>query len=292
MSLRDGSGFGHYPFGHFPFGNADFGEDTVVRSFPDEYLFDETSPTKTNDVLLHYLLAIKDSANRVKAQIDRLPNQVDFRKIDSALLVYLGQTISVNLDDAEPDEFRRSLVGGAVQFYRIKGTLQSYRIRGKISGFDVTVRPLYRIDPAYVPLFDISNIFELPFGSGNFYTDLEPGTVPGTPTEASCDYCQTASIKIGFTVVKPQPPAVVGQGNFFDRLIFKLRDIIPIHVTDLLYEIVANIEVDEHQYLLADLSSQEDTFTPASMFAYFDVIAADSMPLDAHGGISGTASLV
>lgn len=293
MSFRDGTGFGHYPFGHFPFGHADYGHDVVVRSFPEEYLEDENDPTGVNQLLLHFLSLVKDSVNRVKEPIDNLGDQIDFDRIQQNLLVELGRTIAVELDDVEPIEFQRSLVGGAVQFYRIKGTLQSYKIRGKISGFDVSVFNLFKIALIYVPLFSVDNLFELPTGSGNWYTDLPPGSVSGTPTEVGCDYCLTSAIKMSFTVVKDQPPSVIGQANFFDRLVFKLRDIIPIHVRDLLFEIIANIAVDEHQYLdVINERSIEETYTPCSLFHSFDVTPADTRPLETHGYIQGTATIV
>lgn len=283
-------GWGSGKFGSGPFGKKDFGEETVIRSFSETYLEDPKGEDGKNQTLLHYLQLIQDSVNRVKNQMDLVSDQVDFNKIRSDLLVYLGRTIGVEIDDSEPDEFQRSLVGSAVQFYRIKGTDQAYRIRGKISGFDVDVQNMYLISPAYVPFFDDTDIFELPPNSGKFFTDIPPGTVSGTPDEIGCDYCLTASIKIAFTIVKAQPPTVIGAANFFDRLIAKLRDIIPIHVRDVLFEIIAEILVDEHQYLLVDQKQYEDTFTNVQCFPHFDAIPADCTPLDMHGYIQGTTN--
>lgn len=289
MSFREGLGFGHYPFGNFPFGKADYGHDVVVRSFPDEYLEDENN--EANELLQHFLELVKDSVNRIKTPIDLIDDQIDFDRVQQNLLVELGRTIAVELDDIEPIEFQRSLVGSAVQFYRIKGTLSSYKIRGKISGFDVDVFNLFKIAPYLVPLFQVDNVYELPTGSNTWYTDLPPGSVSGTPTEVNCDYCLTSSIKMSFTVVKLQPPAVVGQANFFDRLVFKLRDIIPIHVRDLIFEIVSRFEVDEHQYIDVQGNSIEETYTPCSAFHCFDVTPADTRPLETHGYLQGTATL-
>ena len=290
MSVK-GVGFGHGLFGHFPFGKADFGDEVVIRTFSDELLADDTDPTGVNQRLLNYLSLIKDSVNRVKGAVDSIPDQIDFDKVRDDLVVYLGRTIGVEIDDVEPADFRRSLVGGAVLFYRIKGTNESYRIRGKISGFDVTVLQLYKLNPIYVPLIPTDNLFNIPTGSQDYYTDLDPGSVAGTPTEVSCDYCLTSAVKMSFTIVKPQPPAVIGQANLFDRLVFKLGDIIPIHIRELLFEIVAIIVADEHQYLAADLSSDEQTFTPCSAFMRFDAFSADCAPVDSHGFVTGTAEL-
>lgn len=286
----NGVGFGHGRFGSFPFGRADFGDEVVIRSFPDAYLEDAEDPEGVNRRLLNYLLTIRDSVNRTKTAIDQLPDQVDFDRIRDDLIVHLGRTIGVEIDDAEPAEYRRALVANAVLFYRIKGTVQSYKVRGKISGFDIDVFNMFRIDPSLIPLFDPEDIFEIPFGSGIWYTDQPPGAVSGAPAEVSCDYCLTSSIKLSFTIVKPQPPAVVGQANFTDRVIAKLRDIIPIHVRELLFEIVAIILVDEHQYIDTDGRQVEETFTPVPVLARMDAFSADCMPLDGHGGVSGTTN--
>lgn len=287
----DGVGFGHGSFGHFPFGRADYGNEVVIKTFAAELLDDPTDPTGVNQRLLHYLNLIKDSVNRVKTAIDEIPDQIDFDQVREDLIVYLGRTYGVEIDDAEPADFRRSLVGGAILFYRIKGTLESYKIRGKISGFDVDVFQLYKLAPMYVPLIPSDDLFNIPAGSDNFFTDLPPGTVSGTPSVVSCDYCLTSSIKMSFTVVKAQPPAVIGQPNLFDRLVFKLKDIIPVHIRELLFEIVAIILVDEHQNLEVQVQSDVQNFMPVAVFKRFDAFTADVTPLDSHGFITGTATL-
>lgn len=288
----NGVGFGHGSFGKFPFGKADFGDEVVIRTFADELLEDEDDPTGVNRRLLNYLTLIKNSANRVKGAIDAIPDQIDFDKVRDDLIVYLGRSFGVEIDDAEPPDFRRSLVGGAILFYRIKGTLESYKIRGKISGFDVSVFQLFKLAPMFVPLIPSDDLFNIPTGSSDFYTDLPPGSVSGTPTQVTCDYCLTSAVKMSFTIVKQQPPAVIGQPNLFDRLVFKLRDIIPIHIRELLFEIVAIIVADEHQHLQVQLQSDEQTFIPCAGFMRFDAFEADTAPLDSHGFVTGTATLV
>lgn len=266
------------------------GDQNVVLSFPPSLLVDDAGVE--NELLMHYLYAVKDSVNRVSTAIDAVPDQVDVDKVRQDILKSLGTTIGINVDDSEPVGFQRSLVGQAVQFYRIKGTDTAYKIRGKISGFGVEMINLYALAPIWVPYFSIDNLFELPAGSGNFYTDSPPGSVSGTPTEIGCDYCLTAYIKIDFTIVKTLPPAISGAPNFFDRMISKLREVVPIHVRDILYEIKAFILADEHQYLAVPLDLREDTFTPCSMWHHFDAIPADCVPCDARGNINGTSELV
>lgn len=283
-------GFGRGKFGHTPFGHSDFGDDAVVRTFPQSLI--ENDDGSQNELLLHYLYAIKDSANRVRGHIDMLDEQVDPDKIRADLIKYLGSTIGVVIDSVEPESFQRSLVGQAVQFYRIKGTADSFRVRGKISGFDVQVENLYKIDPSYIPFFAVENLFELPVNSGTWYTDLPPGIVVGPPVEVDCTYCLTSFIKIAFTIVKPQPPAIAGQANIFDRFTDKLRDIIPIHVRDILFEIKTFILCNEHDNMLVHIGATEDVFTPASMWARFDVVPADCVPCDNRGFVNGTVDLI
>lgn len=144
MSFQ-GFGFGYYSFGHFPFGYADYGEDSVMRSFPATYIQDPTTG-EINQSLVTYLSIVKETFNNKKLEIDKISDQVDTNKIRSDILYYLGKTIAVELDDYEPEDFRKSLVSNAVLLYRIKGTSDSFKIRGKISGYDVDVVNIYRID--------------------------------------------------------------------------------------------------------------------------------------------------
>lgn len=288
VSRRTGTGWGHQPWGHFPWGKSNYGLDVIRHSMPEAYLVDDDN--NENELIAHYLMTIEDSVNRVKTEVDHLPDQIDFEKVRSDLLPYLGSTIDVTIDDSEPEEFQRSLVGNAIQYYQIKGTGQAYKIRGKISGFDVTVDNLYKLGPDLVSAFDSDELFEIPPGSNIFFTVAPPGTVSGTPSELSCDYCLTALIKLNFQIVKTQPPAVIGEGNFFDRLTFKLREIIPIHVRDVLFELTAATTVDNNDQLVEYVSAAETTFTPTPMFYRFDNFSADSVPCDWHGSVSGLAT--
>jgi len=287
VSRRNGTGFGHFAFGSGPFGKANYGLDVIRRSLPEEYLLNDDG--SENELIAHYLMTIEDSQNRVKAEIDILDQQIDFTQVRADLLQYLGSTIDVTIDDSEPEEFQRSLVGNAIQYYQIKGTGQAYKIRGKISGFDVTVENLYKLGDDLVSAFPSDDLFEVPPGSGTYFTVSPPGTVSGTPTELSCDYCLTALIKLNFEIVKEQPPAVVGEGNFFDRLTFKLREIIPIHIREVLFELTATIIVDNNDQIV-NISGQHTTFTPTPFFYRFDNFSADSVPCDWHGSVSGIAN--
>ena len=473
--MANGFGFGNQPFGNHPFGHSDFGRNTYLRSFPQEYIEDDSG--NVNQVLKRYLEIGKHRANLIKKDIDRLDDQMDFNKVRSDLLQYLGSTFAVELDDYEPDEFRRSLVGNAILFYQRKGTEEAFRIRGKISGYDVEIFNIYKIEPdnlykyildyelasgdgtptqqlievlpsypvnpgtlvlsvdgspvgtddgaggwtatagyalagtidyqtgayditftpgvptglsitvdyetvvfdeavatsdgtqtdyihqlGYYPYFPNSlklysdgvligeddgnegivpsvaspypvsgeferstgrisfsftgavppngeeitinyektlvgevltrypdDIYEIPSGSWNWYTTLIPGSIPGAPPEG-CLYCQTSFVKIRLITVKNLATVTPSSTeNFFDRLVRKIREIVPIHVRDLIYELVLVIAIDENQYLDAEISSSEElTWTPVSMFPRFDVLPADVVTCDSRGYVTGT----
>jgi len=90
-----------------------------------------------------------------------------------ALIRELGEDFGLEVDTHEPEAFQRSSVRDVVQWLSVKGAQRSYDIRGKIAGYRVTAFGLWRIDP--VPdAFPPSEVFELPAGSGKFYTANAP----------------------------------------------------------------------------------------------------------------------
>ena len=276
----ENTGFGYYAFGHFPFGYSDFGEDAVIRSFPTTYLEDDE---ENGGLLKRYLLTMKDQVNQRKKEIDDMEDLVDPNRVRQDILRNLGSTIDLVIDEAEPEDFARTLVNSAVTYYRLKGTRDAYRIRGKISGFDVEVINLYRFDPIYLPFLDPDNVFEPE--PGLLLTSTPPGGVPGIPTEQQCDDCFTSYIKVSFIVVKPLPPSTTI--NFFDRIINKLKTVIPIHVRDILFDLAIVIAIDEGQYLEFNPTLEPSIFIPTPMFPRFDFVPADVVSLDSHGNVSG-----
>lgn len=475
--MFQGFGFGYYKFGHFPFGHADFGEDSVIKSFP--YIEDPTTG-EINTALVTYLSIIKENFNKKKLEIDKISDQVDTNKIRSDILYYLGRTIGVELDNYEPEDFKKSLVNNAVLLYRIKGTDDSFRIRGKISGYDVDVVNIYRIDidrhiktttdfiltqgsggssqtvagtlytfpllkssvkfrvdgvieaeddglgfisqlmsssytingtinyetgdysvtftpaplsgvnisadtdtgvedkllatsigggilninssqnspypiyPTSVKVFDegtliaeddgngnliqvaggyafsgtvgyglgamamtfmpapisgnkitvnydktllaefLNNhpddVYEIPADSGFWYVTLHPSKVAGNLSEG-CGYCLTSYIKLKFTVLKPITIST-GTENFFDRLVRKIRDITPIHIRDLLYELQMVISVDESQNIAVSQTQEEIQWIVHSNFHRYDIIPADIMATDQAAYVTGSIELV
>jgi hypothetical protein len=65
-------------------------------------------------------------------------------------------------------------VNSAFNLWDLKGTDDGYQFLAKIAGFTVSVDALYRIAESYSVTLPVSNVYELPGGSGKFYTDLDP----------------------------------------------------------------------------------------------------------------------
>lgn len=89
------------------------------------------------------------------------------------LMRLLGADFGLAVDTHEPEAFQRSSVHDIVQWLGLKGAQRSYDIIGKIAGYRAEAFGLWRIDP--VPdAFPPDEVFELPSGSGKFYTSNFP----------------------------------------------------------------------------------------------------------------------
>ena len=92
-----------------------------------------------------------------------------------SLIENLGADYGIEVDFHEPEAFQRSSVRNAVQWFDLKGSEKSYDILGKISGYRVTPSALWSLDgPPFPSALDPDRIYELPVGSGRFYTDVAP----------------------------------------------------------------------------------------------------------------------
>jgi len=301
------SGFGGGPFGQFPFGRTNFGVETVITPFPEDYL---EGDEERGAPLRKYLTVVANDVQQRKNEVDQLDDMIDIDEIRADVLKHLGTTLDIELDDFEPEEFQRSLVGNAVLFYQRKGTRTGYRVRGQISGFDVEVINFWKItnDNAEkiavsgFPVTDVDdepNLFEFPSGSGTisgiWFTDLPPGTVsgtapdpvPGNPFPETCEYCLTAFIKIKFTLVK-LPPAAVSV-NFLDRVVEKLLEVTPIHVRRLFIDLEVFFEAVLEIQVLGQV--EEEFQGNASLFNRYDIIPADVVATDQHPQVFGTATI-
>lgn len=91
-----------------------------------------------------------------------------------SLIELLGADYGIEVDFHEPEAFQRSSVRNAVQWFDLKGSAKSYDILGKIAGYRVTPLGLWAIDAPFPAAIPPDHIFELPAGSGKFYTDFRP----------------------------------------------------------------------------------------------------------------------
>lgn len=277
------AGFGREPFGNHPCGHSNFGADTVVRVFPKSTL---EKDEENGDILRHYLLTIQNSVNTRKEEIDDMQTLVDIDRVRVDILSKLGAMIGIELDENEGEEFKRTLVRDAVQYYQVKGNDKSFQIRGKISGFDVEVVKIWHIDDTYLPYIPEGNRYEYPPGSGSvsgvWYTDLSPAEVPEVsgfvPINGGCDYCLTSYVKIKYTLVKqPSGPVI---GNLLDRVIRKIKDVIPIHVRDIFIDLTIRITAGFDSTVGAAIG--EESIMRVGFVDRYDIIPADVIITDRH----------
>ena len=90
-----------------------------------------------------------------------------------ALIDLLGADYGIEVDRHEPEAFQRSSVRNAVQWFDLKGSAKSYDILGKIAGYRVSALGLWSLEGTFDAI-PSTHVFELPAGSGLFYTDMSP----------------------------------------------------------------------------------------------------------------------
>ena len=110
-----------------------------------------------------------------------------------ALIGYLGEDYGLTIDQHDAEVFQRCFARNAFQWLSLKGTQRAYEIIGKVAGYDVTAYRLWSLPstpPSFIPT---GHLFEIPDGSGVWYTDLEPRmplydevTADFIPTDAMC----------------------------------------------------------------------------------------------------------
>lgn len=88
-----------------------------------------------------------------------------------SLLPFLSADFGLDLDEYEVEGYQRSSVANAVQWLGMKGSERSYEIRGLISGFEVSVYPLYRIPVSMTELLPIGTYWQV---DGEYYTRVQP----------------------------------------------------------------------------------------------------------------------
>jgi len=91
-----------------------------------------------------------------------------------SMLEYLAKDNGVEIDFHEPETYQRNLVARASYWQAKRGTEQGILLRAKMAGFNATVHQLYWITEAIYNALPSANAFEIPSGSGKYYTDLTP----------------------------------------------------------------------------------------------------------------------
>ena len=90
-----------------------------------------------------------------------------------SLIDIFGEDFAVKIDRHDPEVFQRSMVKNAWQLYGMKGAENAYDVVGKMAGYEVVALPLWRVNP--VPsAIPSSHVYEIPVGSGKYYTDYPP----------------------------------------------------------------------------------------------------------------------
>jgi hypothetical protein len=293
-------GFGYGPFGHAPFGHTNYGREVITNIFPQEYLDGDDD---RGGILKKYLIVIENSINARKKEADQLADLIDADKIREDILRHLGTTLDVYLDDFEPPEFSRSLVGNAALTFQQKATKNGYKIRGKISGYDVEIINFWKIPQATADIVsgldpNAIHLYQFPPGSGAsgiWYTDLPPGTISGVPYTSGagdprgeiCDYCLSGYIKIRFILVKVPPGSL--EVNFLDRVVQKLEEVKPIHVRRLFIDLEVAFEASVHP--IAKLAIGEETRFRGCWGDRYDIWAADRIATDSHPQVTGIVTV-
>lgn len=91
-----------------------------------------------------------------------------------ALIGFLGADYGLTIDQHDAEVFQRCFARNAFQWLSLKGIQRAYEIIGKVAGYDVMAYRLWSLPnppPSFIPS---DHVFEIPAGSGVWYTDLEP----------------------------------------------------------------------------------------------------------------------
>lgn len=91
-----------------------------------------------------------------------------------ALIGFLGADYGLTIDQHDAEVFQRRFASSAFQWLSLKGIQRAYKIIGLVAGYDVVAYRLWSMPnppPSFIPA---DHLFEIPDGSGVWYTDLEP----------------------------------------------------------------------------------------------------------------------
>lgn len=285
------AGFGRSPFGRGPFGRSDLGRDLLIESFPVEY-FDEsiqldageTRRQNDKDPLLKLLNVYRNSLNKRRIEIDKLPFLIDYENAPLEIVQLWGQMLGLGIDKNDPEFLQRSFLGNASQWLQLKGSGRGYEVRGLASGFTVELGNFWRVNPIYELLIPARNRFYLkPKGADAgadliLHTDSAPGTFVGTPTEEGPDYAKSSYLQVTFEVAEPRRAGV--DYNFLLNLIIdKVKDVVAIHheIYRLIFQIRMNVAVSTSAEIIR---IDEHSILNFMVQGIYDIEAADVHPTD------------
>lgn len=247
-------------------------KDVVDPAFPVEMLAED----KKNGFLhTRYFELVSETMEKNLDNARSLENLLDPAKVRADLLAKLGRSFSVLIDETESQDFKRTLIERSTGLFQIKGTRTSYIVRGRASGFGVDVLNYYQIHPRFVSLFADDDLQEIPTGSfldGKYFTTLPPGTVIGTPTEETEEYRLTAYVKLRFVLL--ELPEATTTGNFLDKVIQKIRQVVSAHVVDVFFDL--DIFIRAGIGLGAKITIEEELRAKGFLWKYFDLSCDDN----------------
>ena len=289
------AGFGHSKFGNSLFGKSDIGTDLIVNSFPTEALEDATPQgadpmDDSQNLLLQMLKTYARMVNVARDNVDSMVELVDYETAPANILIKLGETFGLDIDQNDPDFLKRSFVAHASQWLQIKSSVEGYSVRGLASGFLVTVNNFWRVDPAYTHYFPLRHRYYLtpaeadPGVQPYFHVDVPPGTYMGPPSEEGPDYAKSAWLHIVFEV---KDYALLP--NNFNALL------------DLAIDKISDVQAIQHELTPPEFRvtlNANETITPSIMiieqivdypmneFDHYDIIPADIVMADNTSEIS------
>jgi hypothetical protein len=91
-----------------------------------------------------------------------------------ALIGLLGADYGFTVDQHDPEGFQRSTIRNAWQWLAMKGSQRGYQIIGNIAGYEVYASELWRLGNPVPLAIPSDHLWEMPVGSGKWYTDLAP----------------------------------------------------------------------------------------------------------------------
>jgi hypothetical protein len=135
-----GYGFGNRPFGNFPFGDADWCKIVLYDEMQD---FVKEQDEEAGGAYLKFVEAMCPSFEFLRRHISRFRTLQSPRQIREDLLVFFAENFGIEIDQAEPLDFRRTRASLAARWNIIKGTVDAYTVLARVHGFEVTVVPLW-----------------------------------------------------------------------------------------------------------------------------------------------------